>query len=347
MLDTMGKKRIQVWINSPGGIVMDGYNIFNAILKSNTPVDTYNIGIAASIAGVIFMAGRKRVMSDYSCLMIHSPHGGSDKKQMDAIAESLTKMLAAKSNLSELDVKYLMDRTTWINSAECFAKGFCSEIEVTSENNKKRMAQASNVNESWKIANSIKNFNQTIIKKSVMTKITMKLGLNDAATEDNVISAIKEIEDKAYADGVAKISAENKLKEIENSFKIEKDSFQAKITEVENSMATQADSLTKLQASYDAMVTEKENSEKAANSIKAKNMVEGFAKAGRIKNEAAVIEKWSNLAESDFDGTKLLMEGLPLNKTAVDLGVDASAAAQEKHVGDYMAEKLKAIKNKK
>ena len=55
------KKDISLYINSPGGVVMDGYNIYNAILRSKTPVDTYNVGIAASIAGVIFMAGRKDI----------------------------------------------------------------------------------------------------------------------------------------------------------------------------------------------------------------------------------------------------------------------------------------------
>jgi len=65
-LDTLGKKRIQVWINCVGGIVMDGYNIGSAILKTKTPVDTYNVGIAASIAGVLFMCGRNRVMMDYA-----------------------------------------------------------------------------------------------------------------------------------------------------------------------------------------------------------------------------------------------------------------------------------------
>ncbi len=59
-LDSMGKKRIQVWINSPGGIVTDGYSMYNAVIKSNTKVDTYCVGIAASIAGVLFQAGRKR-----------------------------------------------------------------------------------------------------------------------------------------------------------------------------------------------------------------------------------------------------------------------------------------------
>ena len=49
-LDSMGKKRIQVWINSPGGNVMDGYNIFSAICDSKTPVDTYAKGVVASIA---------------------------------------------------------------------------------------------------------------------------------------------------------------------------------------------------------------------------------------------------------------------------------------------------------
>src|SRR5690348_5015887 len=51
------KGPIQVWINSPGGIVTDGMSIYSAILKSTTKVDTYCVGMAASIAGVIFQAG--------------------------------------------------------------------------------------------------------------------------------------------------------------------------------------------------------------------------------------------------------------------------------------------------
>ena len=59
-LDNLGKKRIQVWINSPGGLVSDGYSIYTSILKSKTPVDTYAFGSVASIAAVIFQAGRRR-----------------------------------------------------------------------------------------------------------------------------------------------------------------------------------------------------------------------------------------------------------------------------------------------
>lgn len=319
-LDSMGKKRIQVWINSPGGVVLDGYNIFNAILKSNTPVDTYNVGIAASIAGVIFMAGRKRIMADYSSLMIHPPHGGDDRKQMDAIGGSLTTMLAAKSNCSEVDVKYLMDRTTWLNAAECFAKGFCTDIEITADSNKKRMPLTTNVMEMWKVANSINNFKNN--NSNSMTKITMKLGLNDAATEDNVITAIKGIEDKAYAADVAKIDAENKLTAVENAAKKTKADYEEEMDKMKKEMDSKKSAFDKLTCEYNAMVEDKVVAENAAKKVQAENMVDGFAKAGRIKNEAGIKLKWVNKAIENFEDTKSMIEDLPLSKEAITVVVE-------------------------
>ena len=73
-LDDKGKKRIRVYINSVGGSVIDGMSIYNAIIHTKTPVDTYCVGIAASIAGVIFTAGKNRYIADYGLLMIHNPY---------------------------------------------------------------------------------------------------------------------------------------------------------------------------------------------------------------------------------------------------------------------------------
>ena len=53
-LDTLNKKRIKVVICSPGGSVIEGMKMYNAVLTTKTKVDTYNGGIAASIAGVLF-----------------------------------------------------------------------------------------------------------------------------------------------------------------------------------------------------------------------------------------------------------------------------------------------------
>lgn len=307
MLDSMGKKRIQIWINSPGGVVLDGYNIFNAIIKSKTPVDTYNVGIASSIAGVIFMAGRKRIMADYSSLMIHPPHGGDDRKQMEAITESLVTMLSAKSNMSDVEVKYLMDRTTWINSAECFAKGFCTDIEITSDSNKKRMPQTTNVMEMWKVANSINN--QKKINNTVMTKVTNKLGLNDAATEENIVSAISKMQNKIE-------EAEDKAKEMENAFNKSKNDFDADMDNMKKDMNSKKEAFDKLQSEYNNMCEDKVESEKEAAKDKAKNMIEGYAKTGRIKNDEATIAKWTNIALVDFANAEELLKELPLNKVA-------------------------------
>jgi len=74
LLDNAGKRKIQIWINSIGGSVMDGYSILGAMLKTNATVDTYNIGVAASTAGWLFEAGTKRDMSDYATWMGHNPH---------------------------------------------------------------------------------------------------------------------------------------------------------------------------------------------------------------------------------------------------------------------------------
>lgn len=322
-LDTLGKKRIQVWVNSPGGVVLDGYNIFNAILKSKTPVDTYCCGVAASIAGVIFMAGRKRVMADYARLMIHPPMGvESDRKALDAFQGSLITMLSAKSNISETDVKYLMDRTTWLTPWECLEKGFCTEIEATSESNRKRM-QTNDVKAmlmvGQEITNSILNTNssqKSSNNKVMMTKITMKLGLNDAATEDSIVSAIKAIEDRAYNSELKTISAEKSLEDFQNASKKDKEEMKKMLDKIKAELDEKTQEYTVCKAKLDAMEEDKIKAENKAKEIEAKNMIESFAKTGRIKNEASTILKWTNLAIADFEGTKSLIEEIPLNKTA-------------------------------
>ena len=202
-LDTLGKKRIQIWINSIGGVVMDGYSIASAILKTNTPVDTFNVGICASIAGVIFMCGRNRVAMDYSLLMIHKPSGGNDEKVLDLMKESLVTMLTAKSGLTTEQVSKLMDATSWINATECLKMGFATEIEKTA---KAETITATNYADIFTQANKITNkiLKPIINTKKSMLKVTNKLGLNAEANEDSIVNAIEQIESVKNAEVEAK-----------------------------------------------------------------------------------------------------------------------------------------------
>jgi ATP-dependent Clp endopeptidase proteolytic subunit ClpP len=177
-LDQMNKKRIQIWINSVGGVVMDGYNICNAILKSNTRVDTYCLGMAASIAGVIFQTGRKRVIADYGILMYHNPYTSTNDTSplLDQMKDSLNTIISKKSGMDSDAVHRMMDRTSFIGSSEAKAMGLCDEIEETVSLNTKNFPKAVNDSKAyWNEANKV--LNKSFINTNNMVKVNNKLGL--------------------------------------------------------------------------------------------------------------------------------------------------------------------------
>lgn len=313
-LDEMGKKRIQVWINSIGGIVMDGYNIYNAILKSKTKVDTYCVGIAASISGVIFQAGRNRIMADYGKLMYHNPFGGDDNKSLDAMKASLVTMVASRSGRSEEEVSKMMSKTSWIGASEAFSLGLCDEIEVSSSQNKKRMA-SNDAKALWKNANQI--VNKLFETKTIsMKKVANRLKLNEEANEDSILAAIDSIENKATDAEKRAQAAETKLKEVEDKAKNDDEEMKNKMKDLEDEAAKHKAAFEKCQKELDEMKKKADDAEEEAKAEKAKNMVTEFAKLGKIKNEASVIETWTKDATVDFEATKKKLEDLPVNKVA-------------------------------
>ena len=318
-LDTLGKKRIHIWINSPGGVVQDGYSIYSAILKSNTPVDTYCVGCAASIAGVIFQAGRKRVMADYSWLMYHNPFGSDNTEVIATMKKSIITMIATRSGMTEDAVRVMMNRETFILADEAMKMKLCDEIDSSVSLNTKYLKKITDSlqfhKECNKVVNSLLINNKTNNNMS-LTKVCMKLGLNDSAQEDHIIAAIVALENKAKkaeaeADE-AKMKAENKAKDDEDSYNKLKNDFEEKKKAFDKLKAEMEDCKSKL----DALEEDKAKAELETKKEKAKNMVEGIAKIGKIKNEATVILKWTNLAIADFDGTKAMLDELPLNKIA-------------------------------
>ena len=317
-IDTLGKKRIQVWINSCGGNVMDGYSIYNAILASKTPVDTYCVGCAASIAGVIFQAGRKRIMSDYSWLMYHNPFGGSDAI-LSTMKDSIVKMIESRCGMSESEVNRMMNRETFILADEAKSMNLCDEVDQTSKLNTKYLKKITNSTQFYKEAKLVLNSIINNQNQNPMIKVCMKLGLVDGTPEESIVQAIDSIMNKAKlaesAKDAAILEAQNKAKADES----EMDKLKAKFKKLEEEKAAKDAAYEDCKNALDAMEKDKKAAEDKACEEKAKNMVEGFAKAGRIKNEATVILKWSNLAKADFEGTKSMIEELPLNKVAVKI----------------------------
>lgn len=294
-LDSMGKKRIQVWINSPGGSIMEAMSIFSAIMKSNTPVDTYNVGVAASAAGAVFMAGRKRIMADYAQFMMHPVGGSDDDQAMAAFKNSCVTMLHSKSNMTDAIVSMLMDVTSWIGASDCLMKGICTEIEVTKDGNKKYMPSG-DVKAMLTYSNNILNSLLNHKNPQTMVKITNKLNLTEGSSEEVILSAI------------------NKLEEARNS--AEAAATQAQ-TDLDAAKAQAADLQSQLDAA-NARIAEAEAAEAAAlaasNELAATDMVNSFV--NKIGNKPETLAKWVNLAKADLEGTKAMLEELPLNKVA-------------------------------
>lgn len=84
---------ITIFINSPGGCMYSTLGILDIISESKTPIHTKIIGVAASAAGIIFMAGHKRYMNMFGTLMYHNITSGieGNKYQFKVEVKQITK----------------------------------------------------------------------------------------------------------------------------------------------------------------------------------------------------------------------------------------------------------------
>lgn len=133
-------KNLNVHINSNGGDVKEGLAIYNLLKQHDGYVTTYCDGFACSIASVVFMAGKHRVMPSTSLLMIHNAwsYAYGDANDFRKLADDLDKATEPSiqayvnaSNLSRETIKALMDNETWITSDEALEWGFATEVTTT------------------------------------------------------------------------------------------------------------------------------------------------------------------------------------------------------------------------
>ena len=79
------KKQIDLYINSPGGVVSSGLAIYDTMQYIRSPVSTFCMGMAASMGSFLLMAGAagQRISLPNSRIMVHPPSGGYSGKASD------------------------------------------------------------------------------------------------------------------------------------------------------------------------------------------------------------------------------------------------------------------------
>lgn len=137
-IDELDVDEINVYINSYGGEVAEALAIYSALKRHRARVHTYCDGFACSAATIIFCAGDDRTMGSLALFMIHNCMmyaGIANANELrkyaedaDTINQSSIEAYKKVSNLSEDDIKAMMDAETWLTARECLGYGFATEI---------------------------------------------------------------------------------------------------------------------------------------------------------------------------------------------------------------------------
>jgi len=96
-------KEIHFYINSPGGLVSAGLAIYDTMQYIKSPVSTYCMGQAASMAAILLAAGQKgkRFALPHARILIHQPMGGFSGQATDVEIQA-REMLRLKHELNEI-----------------------------------------------------------------------------------------------------------------------------------------------------------------------------------------------------------------------------------------------------
>ena len=145
-IDALDVDTINVYINSYGGEVAEAVAIYSALKRHSASVHTFCDGFACSAATIIFCAGDARTVGSIALMMVHNCMtylGYANSAEMrkaaednDKINQASIKAYLAVSNLSEEEIRKLMDNETWLTSEECLEYGFATEIADQEDDDK-------------------------------------------------------------------------------------------------------------------------------------------------------------------------------------------------------------------
>lgn len=137
LLADAGAPTVRVRINSPGGGVFAGVSIFNVLRTSGKRVITECVGLAASSASVVFMAGDERHMLPGTMVMIHNALAFADgnaaalrkmAETLDAVSAEMADLYAKATGHSVDTIRAWMDAETWFGPALAAQHAFATHL---------------------------------------------------------------------------------------------------------------------------------------------------------------------------------------------------------------------------
>lgn len=218
-LNDAGGQDVLINISSSGGSIIEGMAISEMIALYSGKTTTRGIGIVASAATIILMAGKKKEMTKNSFFMMHNSWGGVEgnvfelektiellrmfDEQMAAIytaqLESKGKLIGGSKEKTLEEIKKMMAAETWLTADEALQMGFIDIIIEEKEDNhsiyEETYAMIRAEAKFKNIPNQIKNSMQ-VEKKTFLQQLAAMFGFKAEITE-NEVEAAPVVEEKA------------------------------------------------------------------------------------------------------------------------------------------------------
>lgn len=140
-LQQIDAKSLNLYINSPGGSVFEGFAIYSALVrhseKNGTKINVVIDGIAASIASVIAMSGDNIAIGEHASTMIHEPWGWTigtademreEADVLDALKDTIIDIYVARTGGDREEITAWVEAETWMKGQVAVDRGFADEI---------------------------------------------------------------------------------------------------------------------------------------------------------------------------------------------------------------------------
>lgn len=136
LIDQANGEPLEVYINSGGGDIFAGSEIYSALRSYKGEVNIHVVGFAASAASVIACAGKSDI-SPTAMFMVHNVSGRAqgDYHVMDKSSDvlhtankSIAAAYIAKTGMSEAEALKMMDKETWLTAQQAVDKGLIDKI---------------------------------------------------------------------------------------------------------------------------------------------------------------------------------------------------------------------------
>lgn len=151
-LRAIGDRPVEVQINSPGGDMFEGIAVYNVLREHPQPVAIKVMGMAASAASVIAMAGDTVEIGAASFIMIHNCWvlAMGNRHDMQETAEflapfdaAMADVYAARSGQKVADIAKWMDSETYMSGSQAIDRGFADSLLTADKLTTDEQAKAS------------------------------------------------------------------------------------------------------------------------------------------------------------------------------------------------------------